>query len=1766
MRRLLRGASLLIASLALCVGFWPDSGAAQGQGRGYELALYGNTQVDLGGQLRVTGTAYAVLGLAELRPLSGGSVVARITKVDSRGEQRADVAAVTVQADREGHFSLSMEVPEEPLPQARLEITLRDGDDEGRNFEWGLSTRSPLRLDLLTDRNLYEPGEHVRVWTRLVRNDGDRPVGGRRVRLRVLDPRSRPVAERIVQASPAGVATLDVELPQSATDGHYPVTADLVGAVATATASKAIRVGRRTVERLLVETTIDQAVVPPAGTLTGAVTVRTPSGAPVVGARVEIRTGEDDEPTVLRTDGQGEARFRVQAPAFLSGDVAAQTLAVRVIHPAHGALHSGASYLLSRVEWKVAATAGSGGLVPEVESVVYVSVTDPRGEPAPVGTTVVVEGPAVRGRTARVTTDRHGLVEVPMRVPFGAAAPISGGGAGCNGSIATIIDVTVETDHPAVARACVRVAPEAQVLLRTLVPVVAPGGEVAFEVQRRPGARGRAVLVEALLRGRAVAWTWLGPSATRDALVLPRDIGGVVELRARAVHPTAGRTPLDQDGAAAVGTGSIDAVLVRPADAFALEVDAGSDVYRVRQRARIGLRTAPAPQQGYVALVARDLAAHGGEQPWSLDWMGGAIERSAADPSTDDAALLLRAALAASLSPDSEAVRPPPLDPAPWERRQGPYGPASSQHRGQLRDPLALRDEMLRRGVGRLMAQLEGIVAGLGADPRTAAGVIRNRTFDPDIIANLVRTQRMNEHAAETLGGEQLTLAMLTAADPSFTFDTVARRVARQRLMRLMVALASFANPDDANAARASAGEPPSRWLSRMVQLNMLTANELVDPWGNAYQFRRASAGQPPLVISERAPDFELVSAGPDGRVGTRDDVRDPFARVVPRGTPYAVASGEDALMQRLSLIAPGSTVLATMAQAYDTLSLAAQEEQRRSVVTATASEADALGGLELDGSGRGGGGTGEGTIGLGNLGTIGHGAGGGEGQGYGRATSAARRPAPSQPSTGEAMPMEEAEMAPGDMDVPADDRRSERTRTRDAHQAQSPPPPPASGSRLAVMGELIRERFPATLFFLGEGELEASGQTVIEVPLADALTTYRLEAIAWTRTGWTTAGRTEVRVDQEAQVDAPIPPFATTGDVLRIPVRVANRTAQPISARVEVSSEGGVHVRAPAPRTIEVPPNDAVELITEVTVGAPAEGMLVVRAVRAADGSPLDAVRRPLAVLPDARLVRDSLEVLVRSGTEIEIEVPEDATERGPGELRLAVGTAIFGDPGEWGPAGDPLWAGWALGLAGQPIPETLLSAARSQITAGDPDEELRGNPLAVALAVSVGWRDRSVSDAHMVRALRLVSGVLEGASEDDAPNPQLVQRHGTALMGLALAIRTVGRRPGARRALLRLSGRLRTEVGDGAARATEAPALWTSAAAALALTRGESEDSRARELLRRIARDVIEVGDEAWLEPPGGAGEGYARVVPTALLALARIGLDERDAALPLVRNLAGLARGAERWRPTDRALASAAAGMLSGGAERGSLRVMLDGHAARVREAAGISMVVLPHVGRPGSHRLEVQMPGGDVALATLDVRYGRPWSAAPVTPAPVEIVVEGEVGARDTRAGLGLRVRNRGARVLAAPVAELDLPAGVELDEPTRELLEALARSRPTVEGRTVRIELRPIAPGGHVTLPLPVRWSVGGRLRGLGVTVYDEAWPRADAHRPTAVLASDAIEVADRGEEPTQAASDASPSPSLPPPPPPPPPVPLLERLGPVALIERALPSATEVIR
>ncbi|MCC7536185.1 MAG: hypothetical protein IT379_08225 [Deltaproteobacteria bacterium] len=1555
---------------------------------GYELSLAGPHQLLAGRVARFRGIAYRVHGLAELRALPGASLRARCVAETTD----ATTPWAPGRADARGFFELDVPVADVLRGNATLSVAVGEGESL-RTLDFPVSVREAFVIELFTDRQLYEPGERVHVWARLFDARSMRPIGGREIRFDVSGEGTRSVT-----TSDAGVASFALGLPEQAIEGARTVVARIGSHVVM----REVAVGTRRYARLFASVRTSPDTAAPHAPVSIEVTVTTPSGAPVRGAVADVVL-DGEQRAQATTDAAGRATVAMHAPAYLTHDTGIVVATATVRHPAHGATTASALLRLAVPHsLTVEAVAENAGLVPEVPGRVYVRLADGAGEPPPAGTEIEVTGPAVMSGRARATTDAHGIAVVPTRLPLGAAVSDENGQ-----STATIV-VRVGGAAPRTARVRVPVLREAEVVPRVERPVVAPGAELRVAVARSPFAPRSPVVVE-LVGDDVVAARVIDARADHAELTVPERRLGVLVVRARPLR-TAG---------SAEGIGASDAVLVRPADAAFPEIAPERDRYAVGDTARLTLRSGARGGRRWAAILVRDLAAHERERAFSSWFLGGAIDRALLDPERPAAETLLRTALAAYTSADGAPETAPPLTDDFGRRTDARLGSTTSPERGVLRDPIPLSDELRRRGVGEVMRRVESMLASAldeGALDELTVGRGANRRFRADLIEQM-------DDAPETLGGGGLSLAMLESADPSFGYASVARRVARGRLVKLLVALARYLDPgqDAPLEQRVAAREPSARWLARLVERGLVPAEALIDPWGGRFALRRVA--RPALAVAPEAAGLELVSPGPDGRVGTADDVRDPFARAVPRGTPYAVLSGEDELMHALAHLAPGADVLRRLVEAYARVAAEVTEDEIGDAVRGRVSEglygdtvgtSYGYGGLGLTGTGRGGGGSGVGTIGLGSIGTIGRGS----GTGYGM---------------------------PG-------------------------------------FARVVRERFPATLVFRPEIAVDASGTTSIDVALGDAVTTYLVEAIVWGDDGWTWSASTRVRVERDVVVDAPVPEWASVGDVLELPVRVGNRTAAPLVLGVELEPPAGLGPARSIMRGIDVGAGDARELPVTLAWSRVGRGHVLV-GVRGPTGAPLDAVRRPIEVRPVLRRARLSASALVegasarhgaaRSRTAtaesrtstVVLEVPEGAIPTAVGEVRVRSGLALLGEPA------DPWMRAWVEAWS---PPASELSVPRGPAH----------QPPELARAIAASWQRSSASDAHVSNAIVRLTRLVAQSS------PDTLARDAEVLLALAPAVRSAGRRPVAvRRELGGLVRTLRDRVASGISARGDGDdtTLLAMAAAGLAWTASGAADlPRVRDLVRRIDRRRLRVGDDAWI-----ATDGDETMAASALAAMVDVRLGRRPRAFELLRTMLRVTEEPGALGERERAWARVAAMLLvPPGAHATHVRVAIDeGPFARVAVRGGVATLAAPSLSRAGRHVVRVDAGGGAPSFVDLSCEIGLEWAVAPARPGPITVAVGDVAGVRDARSVTELVVRNRSARTVAVPVLEVSLPAGAELDEEARASLRPISAREPESTRGTLTLVLRPMPPGATARVPLAPTWSVAGRVIGFGVASY-----------------------------------------------------------------------------
>ena len=483
----------------------------------------------------------------------------------------------------------------------------------------------------------------------------------------------------------------------------------------------------------------------------------------------------------------------MHAPTYTAGDIGFLRIRAEVQHPAYGSTaSSGSLRLVVPLTLEVEAVPPNGGLVPELDGRLYFKVKDGDGRPPPPGTAVEVTGAAMAGGKQQLKTDSDGIAVARTKLPAGTAT-LSEQGA------ITTVKVRVEGKVSRLATILVPVHLHLDVVPSVDKLVVAPGDSVTVTLSRRRSALGHPLVVELLSATGLVDTLVADGKANKVTLHVPPDRIGVMWVRVR---------PLMQSGTEE-GQGGVDALLVRPARPSFPELHPDRALYDVRSTAKLLLKTHPGAAKSWVAVLVRDLALHQGELPFTSRFLEESFERAVLDPRQWDQ----RHVPAHRDGGVHQPGRSSGLGARP--RRcagtalAGQSGLEASAAREVLRDPFPLADELRRRGVARVMKAVEASLASAldnGTLNEITVGHGVARRFRPEPLPRWPMFQT-------TLGDGTLTMAMLEAAVPGFTYHNVARRVARARLVKLLVALTAYLDPGDSATPirRAAAREPYGR-------------------------------------------------------------------------------------------------------------------------------------------------------------------------------------------------------------------------------------------------------------------------------------------------------------------------------------------------------------------------------------------------------------------------------------------------------------------------------------------------------------------------------------------------------------------------------------------------------------------------------------------------------------------------------------------------------------------------------------------------------------------------------------------------------------------------------------------------------------------------------------------------------------------------------------------------------------------------------------------
>jgi hypothetical protein len=201
------------------------------------------------------------------------------------------------------------------------------------------------------------------------------------------------------------------------------------------------------------------------------------------------------------------------------------------------------------------------------------------------------------------------------------------------------------------------------------------------------------------------------------------------------------------------------------------------------------------------------------------------------------------------------------------------------------------------------------------------------------------------------------------------------------------------------------------------------------------------------------------------------------------------------------------------------------------------------------------------------------------------------------------------------------------------------------------------RELLETLLLWDPAVKLDANGQAVVTVPLNDALTTFKIVAVADASTGLFGTGSTSIRATQDLQIISGLPPLVREDDQFRAQLTLRNTTKQ--AMKVEVAPRATL-LDLPA-QTVDIPAGDAREVAWMVT--APAQlaqirSEAILWEIEAKDtiSGARDALKARQRIIPAVPLtVQQATLVQLDGPFTLDVNAPADAIP-GRGGLKMSL------------------------------------------------------------------------------------------------------------------------------------------------------------------------------------------------------------------------------------------------------------------------------------------------------------------------------------------------------------------------------------------------------------------------------------------------------------------------------------------------------------------------------
>lgn len=792
----------------------------------------------LGADATVYARVSGATGLTDSHPLEGAEVtVSLLSRARSDGpasERERELGRAPTGAD--GSAMVRFLMPRD-VPVGQHTLRVQAQSTHGRTgHDLPVQVTDVDMVHVRTDRGIYRPGHVLRWRATAINRANAHPVLGAQVRVVIKDSSETAIWSGVETTDATGMLAGAVLLDRDIALGEYTVSASLEGRAQARVSSTTVRIKPYSLPAFTVELTLaEQGPFTPGDTVRGHVVARYLHGEPVSGLARLAAIGAELADGRARLDAHGRMAFTVTL------DKQAQNPMIRArVTDGASRTHEGevAVRLIAR-ELRIAVIPERPELIPGVRQWLTVITTDGRDQLVAAeievqtgGAGPIRDADSASGPDASDIRSSSGAVRIPITPASGSSGRLIVKVRARHRELRAEQDLAVNLGG----------SPDRMIRVRQ---AVVPGGD-AIEVSGT-WKRARGPVVATLLRQGAPVASTPARISSSGALIAhlqpPAGVFGLATVRVTEAdwdRATGGLSPRHQQAT----------VYLRPT---VLDVDiAGATRYRPGQTATLGIAVRDRAGQalegvGLAASVVDERALARAEpgpdlvtalqelETGDAKAAGLAFAHLLSAPATQARNLALRAMVEA-LPSDTAA---PALQIAAAARIRAERARMDRVRERVYRTLLTdgRRIGKKRADGWKFVASLDRILARGGWSPK-------KRT---------------------TPWGAGLDWQYARRLSPSLTFADMAPELAEERLQRLARAL-----------ARNERAFLRNRSLRKLAAMGTIPRYTVRDPWGRSVKLVRGyiseEGGKPEKNILSRRM-YSAISAGPDGRFWTADDI-----------------------------------------------------------------------------------------------------------------------------------------------------------------------------------------------------------------------------------------------------------------------------------------------------------------------------------------------------------------------------------------------------------------------------------------------------------------------------------------------------------------------------------------------------------------------------------------------------------------------------------------------------------------------------------------------------------------------------------------------------------------------------------------------------------------------------------------------------------------------------------------------------------------------------